>query len=90
MSEKILTLHNIRKLCGEPKKSTFDVIEYLSHQEESVTYEEIREGIGYGKKSHHINKILNNLNESGFIDKIKGPKKSFKYKLSSKKFVICF
>ncbi|HEY9204990.1 MAG TPA: winged helix DNA-binding protein [Candidatus Methanoperedens sp.] len=90
MSEKVLTLHDMRKLCGEAKKSTFDVIEYLSHQEEPSTEKEIIDKIGYGPDSHYINKLLNDLSDLGVIEKIKAPKKSYKYKLSSKKFVICF
>lgn len=90
MSEKVLTIRDLRKLCGGKRKSALNIIEYLSSKEEPVTEPEIKEGINYRKKSNYTNKLLNDLRDLGLIDRSKAPKKLYKYKLSVKNLVINF
>lgn len=87
MFEKIISIEDLSKLCGKSKKSTFKFLKYLSDQEDPITIKELAEGVGYGKKSHYIHKIVKYLAELDLIEK-KGSKRPFKYKISPKRIII--
>ncbi len=87
MNGKIISIKDLSKLCGKSKKSTFDVLWYLSKQENPVTIKELAEGVGYGKKSSYIHEIVKYLTELDLIEK-KGSKRPFRYKISHKRITI--
>lgn len=87
MSEKKISLEELYILVGGSKKSTINVLSYLSKKEKPATIKEIVEGIGYGKKSNHIYVIMKRLVDLELIKKEK-EKGASKYSLKHKRIII--